>query len=101
MNIKYRIIILTITFLLIFCVFLKVLNSNKTYQPNQMIGKKIPEFILENLFDKKIKIIKKALEKDKIIEIVNDVENRSNKDLLSAQEILETEFEKTKDCSTG
>ena len=45
MNIKYRIIILTITFLLIFCVFLKVLNSNKTYQPNQMIGKKIPEFM--------------------------------------------------------
>ena len=61
MNIKYRIIILTITFLLIFCVFLKVLNSNKTYQPNQMIGKKIPEFILENLFDKKIKINSKEL----------------------------------------
>ena len=37
------------------------------------------------------------MEKDKIIEIVNDVENRSNKDLLSAQEILETEFEKTKE----
>ena len=68
MNIKYRIIILTITFILIFGVFLKVLNSNKSYQPNQMIGKKIPEFILEDLFDKKKRInSKELLDKDFVV----------------------------------
>ena len=68
MNIKYRIIILTITFLIIFGLFLKVLNSNKVYQPNQMIGKKLPEFILEDLFDKKIKISsERLLDKDFVI----------------------------------
>jgi len=68
MNIKYRIIILTITFILIFGVFLKVLNSNKSYQPNQMIGKKIPEFILDDLFDKKKRInSKELLDKDFVV----------------------------------
>ena len=68
MNIKYKIIILTITFILIFGVFLKVLNSNKSYQPNQMIGKKIPEFILEDLFDKKKRInSKELLDKDFVV----------------------------------
>jgi hypothetical protein len=33
---------------------------------------------------------------NKIIEISNDVENKSNKDLFSTLEILSVEFEKTK-----
>lgn len=37
------------------------------------------------------------MEKDKIIEIINDVENKSNKDLITTSEILETEFNKTKE----
>ncbi len=32
----------------------------------------------------------------KIIEISNDVENKSNKDLFNAIDVLSTEFEKTK-----
>jgi cytochrome c biogenesis protein CcmG/thiol:disulfide interchange protein DsbE len=68
MNTKYRIIILAVTILIIFAFFLKVLSSNKVYQPNQMIGKKIPEFILEDLFDKKIKInSKELLDKDFVV----------------------------------
>jgi len=34
---------------------------------------------------------------DKILEITNDVQNKSNKDLLLAIETLSTEFEKTKE----
>ena len=52
MNNKYKIIILGFTIVIIFILFLKVLNSDKTYQPNQMIGKKLPEFILEDIFNK-------------------------------------------------
>jgi hypothetical protein len=37
------------------------------------------------------------MEKEKIIEIINDVENKSNKDLLATSEILEMEFNKTKE----
>jgi uncharacterized membrane protein YgaE (UPF0421/DUF939 family) len=37
------------------------------------------------------------MEKDKIIEIINDVENKSNKDLLEISNILEVEFDKTKE----
>jgi hypothetical protein len=37
------------------------------------------------------------MDKDKIVEIVEDVENRSNKDLLSTATELEVEFNKTKD----
>jgi hypothetical protein len=33
---------------------------------------------------------------NKIVEISNDVENKSNKDLFSSIEILSVEFEKTK-----
>jgi hypothetical protein len=33
---------------------------------------------------------------NKVIEIANDVENKSNKDLFYAIELLTTEFEKTK-----
>lgn len=33
---------------------------------------------------------------NKIIEVSNDVENKSNKDLFSSLEILSVEFEKTK-----
>lgn len=33
---------------------------------------------------------------NKIIEITNDVENKSNKDLFNALEMLSIEFEKTK-----
>ena len=33
---------------------------------------------------------------NKIVEVCNDVENKSNKDLLSSSEILQEEFEKTK-----
>jgi len=33
---------------------------------------------------------------NKLIEISDDVENKSNKDLFSSLEILSTEFEKTK-----
>lgn len=36
------------------------------------------------------------LDLKKIIEVSNDVENKSNKDLLSSLEILSIEFEKTK-----
>jgi hypothetical protein len=34
---------------------------------------------------------------NKIVEIVNGAENKSNKDLLDALQILSEEFEKTKD----
>jgi hypothetical protein len=34
---------------------------------------------------------------NKIIEISNDAENKSNKDLISARDILMEEFDKTKD----
>jgi uncharacterized membrane protein YgaE (UPF0421/DUF939 family) len=37
------------------------------------------------------------MEKEKIIEIINDVENKSNKDLLEISNILEVEFDKTKE----
>lgn len=37
------------------------------------------------------------MNKDKIIEIANDSENKPNKDLISARDILMTEFEKTKE----
>jgi cytochrome c biogenesis protein CcmG/thiol:disulfide interchange protein DsbE len=70
MNIRYRIIILTVTLLIIFALFLKVLNSNKVYQPNHMIGKKISEFVLEDLFEKKIKINSKELT-DKDFVVIN------------------------------
>ena len=36
------------------------------------------------------------MEKEKIIEIINDVENKSNKDLFIAINELSEEFEKTK-----
>jgi len=36
------------------------------------------------------------MEKNKIIEIVTDVKNKSNKDLTTASEELYNEFEKTK-----
>jgi uncharacterized membrane protein YgaE (UPF0421/DUF939 family) len=37
------------------------------------------------------------MEKEKIIEIINDVQNKSNKDLLETSNILEVEFNKTKE----
>lgn len=36
------------------------------------------------------------MERDKIIEIANDCENKPNKDLISARDVLIDEFEKTK-----
>lgn len=36
------------------------------------------------------------MEKEKLIEIVKDVENKSNKDLISSLEFLNGEYEKTK-----
>lgn len=36
------------------------------------------------------------MDKKRITQIVNDSENKSNSDLLSAQQVLLTEFEKTK-----
>lgn len=36
------------------------------------------------------------MEKNKLIDIVTDVENKSNKDLFSALSLLNEEFEKTK-----
>lgn len=37
------------------------------------------------------------MDKDKIVEIINDIENKSNKDLFGATEILIDEHKKTKD----
>lgn len=37
------------------------------------------------------------MDKKRIIEILSDVENKSNKDLLDCIKILEEEFNKTKD----
>lgn len=37
------------------------------------------------------------MDKEKLIEITNDVENKSNKDLINTLSELTTEFEKTKD----
>lgn len=37
------------------------------------------------------------MDKEKLIEIANDVENKSNKDLINTLTELTTEFEKTKD----
>lgn len=36
------------------------------------------------------------MERDRILEIANDCENKPNKDLLSARDVLMEEFEKTK-----
>lgn len=36
------------------------------------------------------------MDKEKLIDIVKDVENKSNKDLLTALSLLNDEFEKTK-----
>ncbi len=36
------------------------------------------------------------MEKDKLIEIINNIENTSNKDLFSAIDLLSEEFENTK-----
>lgn len=36
------------------------------------------------------------MDRDKIIEIANDCENKPNKDLISARNVLIEEFEKTK-----
>lgn len=36
------------------------------------------------------------MDKDKIIEIANDVKNKSNKDLIEARDTLKVEFENTK-----
>lgn len=56
MNKKYKILILGVTTAIIFILFLKVLNTDKVYQPNQMINKKIPEIILEDFNNKNSKI---------------------------------------------
>lgn len=36
------------------------------------------------------------MEREKIVKVLNDVENKSNKDLFEVQEILYNEHEKTK-----
>jgi prefoldin subunit 5 len=36
------------------------------------------------------------MEKDKLLDIINDIESSSNKDLFSAIELLNEEFENTK-----
>ena len=41
------------------------------------------------------------MDKEKLIEIANDTENKSNKDLTNALTDLTTEFEKTKDLIIG
>ena len=56
MNKKYKILILGATTVIIFILFLKVLNTDKVYQPNQMVNKKIPEIILEDFNNKNSKI---------------------------------------------
>jgi len=56
MNKKYKILILGATTVIIFILFLKALNTDKVYQPNQMVNKKIPEIILEDFNNKNIKI---------------------------------------------
>lgn len=56
MNKKYKILILGATTVIIFILFLRVLNTDKVYQPNQMLNKKIPEIILEDFNNKNSKI---------------------------------------------
>jgi cytochrome c biogenesis protein CcmG/thiol:disulfide interchange protein DsbE len=56
MNKKYKILILGATTVIIFILFLKALNTDKVYQPNQMVNKKIPEIILEDFNNKNNKI---------------------------------------------
>ena len=56
MNKKYKILILGATTVIIFILFLKALNTDKIYQPNQMVNKKIPEIILEDFNNKNSKI---------------------------------------------
>jgi len=56
MNKKYKILILGATTIIIFILFLKALNTDKVYQPNQMVNKKIPEIILEDFNNKNSKI---------------------------------------------
>jgi len=56
MNKKYKILILGATTVIIFILFLKALNTDKVYQPNQMVNKKIPEIILEDFNNKNSKI---------------------------------------------
>ena len=56
MNKKYKILILGATTVIIFILFLKALNTDKVYQPNQMVNKQIPEIILEDFNNKNSKI---------------------------------------------
>jgi cytochrome c biogenesis protein CcmG/thiol:disulfide interchange protein DsbE len=56
MNKKYKILILGATTVIIFILFLKALNTDKVYQPNQMVNKKIPEIILQDFNNKNSKI---------------------------------------------
>ena len=56
MNKKYKILILGATIIIIFILFLKALNTDKVYQPNQMVNKQIPEIILEDFNNKNSKI---------------------------------------------
>lgn len=56
MSKKYKILILGATTVIIFILFLKALNTDKVYQPNQMVNKKIPEIILEDFNNKNSKI---------------------------------------------
>jgi len=56
MNQKYKIVILGATTVIIFILFLKAINTDKVYQPNQMVNKKIPEIILEDFNNKNSKI---------------------------------------------
>ena len=56
MNKKYKILILGATTVIIFILFLKALNTDKVYQPNQMVNKKSPEIILEDFNNKNSKI---------------------------------------------
>ena len=37
------------------------------------------------------------MDKDKIIDIVENVKDRSNKDLIESRDVLQAEFEKTKE----
>ena len=56
MNKKYKNLILGLTTIIIIILFLRNLNTDKVYQPNQMVNKKIPEIILEDFNNKNSKI---------------------------------------------
>ena len=56
MKIQYKIVILFLILVLLFLAFGRALLKDKTYQPTEMVGKKVPNIILNDFNNKNKKI---------------------------------------------